>query len=210
MQPNVALKDLAREDVGRLLAACYYQPGAELREEQVFEKLGRAAALVDPALGERARRLGEAFDGATPEELLLDYAGLFLGPFEIRAKPYGSVWLEGEKIAMGETTVALQALYEEGGFTLAEDFRELPDHVAAELEFLYLLIFKENEGRRAGDLAALAASADLRRRFLGGHLGRWVGPFAAAVGAAAETPFYRELAALTEAFVRAEAASAGA
>jgi TorA maturation chaperone TorD len=45
----------------------------------------------------------------------------------------------------------------------------------------------------------------LRRRFLAGHLGAWVGPFSAAVKAGAETDFYRALAALTQRFVDLEA-----
>lgn len=210
MPPDVEPRDLAREDVARLLSACYYEPGAELGEERVFEALGAAAALVDPALGEAARRIGEAFAEAPLDALLLDYARLFLGPFEIRAKPYGSTWLEGERVVMGESTQAVRDLYGEGGFELAADFREVPDHVAAELEFLYLLVFKENEARRAGDGAALAAARELLARLLGEHLGRWIGPFTAAVRASAGTEFYRRLAALTEAFVGGEARRAAA
>ena len=71
--------------------------------------------------------------------------------------------------------MAVQQLYDEGGFEIDEDFRELPDHVAAELEFLYLLIFRETEARGKGDPEALAAMAALRRRFLAEHLGAWVG-----------------------------------
>jgi TorA maturation chaperone TorD len=93
----------------------------------------------------------------------------------------------------------------EGGFDIAEDFRELPDHIAAELEFLYLLLWKENEARRDGDGAALAATTALRRRFLGGHLGSWAGRFAAAVREGAQTAYYRELAELTDRFVILEA-----
>lgn len=199
------MRDLAREDVCRILSACYYQPGPELRQERVFESLARAAPFVDPALGEGARGLGELFSAASSDDLLLDYTRLFLGPFDIRAKPYGSVWLEGEKVVMGDTTLALCDLYAEGGFERASDFHEVPDHVAAELEFLYLLVFKENEARRAGDAQALRAAEELRRRFLREHLGRWIGPFAAAVREAAGTEFYRQLAELTEVFVRGEA-----
>jgi TorA maturation chaperone TorD len=199
------MKDLAREDICRTLSACYYQPGPELREDQVFEKLARAATFLEPALADRARGLGESFAAASLDDLLLDYTRLFLGPFDIRAKPYGSVWLEGERVVMGDTTMAVRELYAEGGFELAADFREVPDHVAAELEFLYLLVFKENEARRAGDAEALEAANGLRRRFLREHLGRWVGPFTAAVRQSAGTDFYRRLAELTEAFVNAEA-----
>lgn len=94
--------------------------------------------------------------------------------------------------------MAVVALYEEGGFELAEDFRDLPDHVAAELEFLYLLLFRE--GRAGADDALV-----LRKRLLGEHLGRWIGPFTDAVRAGAQCAFYRELAELTNRFVAMEA-----
>lgn len=210
MHPHVETRDLAREDVCRLLSACYYEPGPELREERVFDRLVRAAELVEPNLGEKARRVREAFGAGEADALLLDYTRLFLGPFDILAKPYGSIWLEGGSVVMGDTTVAVRELYAEGGFELADDFREVPDHVAAELEFLYLLIFKENEARRAGDGRALESSQALRRRLLRDHLGKWIGPFTAAVRDRAGTGLYREIASLTEAFVRAESSDAAA
>jgi TorA maturation chaperone TorD len=101
--------------------------------------------------------------------------------------------------------MAVQELYHEGGFEIDEDFRELPDHIAAELEFLYLLIYRENEGHRTGDTEALKAAAGLRKRFLDEQLGRWIGPFTAAVTAGAESEFYRQLAELTDRFVKMEA-----
>jgi TorA maturation chaperone TorD len=82
------------------------------------------------------------------------------------------------------------------------EFMELPDHVAVELEFLYLLTFNRNQAARAGQLDAAFTIERLQQRFLGEHLGAWIVPFAAAVAAGAETAFYRELAAFTERFVR--------
>ena len=54
---------------------------------------------------------------------------------------------------------------------------------------------------------ASALHPDERRRFLDRHLGAWVGPFAAAVRAGAQTDFYRALAALTERFVGLESSA---
>jgi TorA maturation chaperone TorD len=115
------------------------------------------------------------------------------------------VWLETDGGLMQGSTMALTALYAEGGFEIAEEFRDLPDHVAAELEFLYLLLFKLAQARMSGDSEAAKTADALRRRFLDRHLGVWVGPFAAAVSAGAQTDFYRALAALTERFVGLEA-----
>jgi len=198
-------KGSAREDLCRFLAACYYQPGPEFAEEKVFDSMFNAAVRIHPDLAAYARRLGEQFAAEGADSLLLDYTRLFLGPTQAIALPYGSVWMERDKTLMGDSTMAVQALYAEGGFEIDEEFRELPDHVAAELEFLYLLIYRENEARRDGKPEELEAKADLRKRFLDEHLGRWIGPFTSAVTDGAQSAFYRQLAEFTHRFVRMEA-----
>ncbi|HAD04150.1 MAG: hypothetical protein A2091_11320 [Desulfuromonadales bacterium GWD2_61_12] len=197
-------KGLARETFSRLLAACYYEPESQLVEEDVFGALGRAAQTLGGGLAETVSHLGATFQGESQETLLLDYARLFLGPIGILAKPYGSVWLEGEKIVMGDSTMAIIELYRQGGFELDAEFREVPDHVAAELEFLYLLQFQLNEARRLGDAAGEAKAAKLKQRLLRDHLGRWIGPFAAAMRGGAQTAFYQALADLTAVYVLKE------
>jgi TorA maturation chaperone TorD len=194
----------ARADFARLLAACYYEPGPEFAEEGLFGSMTQAAGHIDPALAEQAGRLARAFEGEDLQELLVDYTRLFLGPVSAPALPYGSIWLEDRQGLMQDSTLAVTALYDEGGFEIAEDFRDLPDHVAAELEFLYLLLFRQAEAVRSDDAQARAGFARLHRRLLDEHLGRWAAPFAAAMAAGAQTDFYRELAGLTDAFVRGE------
>lgn len=200
-----AARDAARADLARFLAACYYEPTTAFVEERLFDSMQQAAAWIDGDLADGARRLGEAFAAVPLQELLIDYTRLFLGPPQALAQPYASVWLKSDASAlMQDSTVALQDLYAEGGFEIADDFHELPDHIAAELEFLYLLSFRENEARAADDTQALARFAQLKRRLLDEHLGRWLGPFMLAMHAGAQTGFYESLAELTEAFVRSE------
>ena len=194
----------AREDLCRFLAACYYEPDAVLAEEKVFDSMTAAAQRLDPELAAGARRLGEAFAAQDLQALLVDYTRLFLGPPSPLAAPYGSLWLSGEGTVMQESTVALEGLYSEAGFEIDEAVGELPDHVAVELEFLYLLTFKRNEARRAGEEVAIAGWDQLHDLFLRGHLGAWIAPFTQAVSANAQTAFYRELADLTVRFVRME------
>jgi TorA maturation chaperone TorD len=195
----------ARENLSRLLAACYYEPGPEFAEEKVFDSMLEAAARIAPQLAALAKSLGEAYAAEGHEALLLDYTRLFLGPNQIAAKPYGSIWLEGQNSVMGDSTMAVQKLYEQGGFDMSEDFREVPDHIAVELEFLYLLIYRENEAARNGEPEALREKAALRKHFLDEHLGRWTAPFTAAVIAGAQCSYYRRLAELTLGFVDLEA-----
>lgn len=197
-------KARAREDLCRYLAACYYQPGPEFAEEKVFDSMLAAATRIHPDLAVCARQLGEKFVWEGTDNLLLDYTRLFLGPNHIIAKPYGSVWLEQQGTLMGESTVAVLALYKEGDFEMDDTFRELPDHIAAELEFLYLLIFRESEAHQQGKPQELEAKAALRKRFLDEHLGLWVGPFTAAVRDGAQCDYYRQLAELTDRFINME------
>ena len=64
---------------------------------------------------------------------------------------------------------------------------------------------RETGPRRDAQSQALSDAADLKRRFLGGHLGRWAAPFCEAVRGGAQCAFYRELADLTDRFIATEA-----
>jgi len=198
----------ARADLCRLLAACYYEPAPEFAEERVFDAIVAAADGIAPELGATARQLAQAFTADDLQALLIDYTRLFLAPEGPLAQPYGSVWLAGAQPLMQDTTMAVIALYEEGGYELAEDFRDLPDHIAAELEFLYALIFREAQAARRGDTGQLDDARTLRRRLIAEHLGRSTPPFAAAMRSGAQTTFYRKLATLTARFIEREVALA--
>ncbi|MDP1900336.1 MAG: molecular chaperone TorD family protein [Rubrivivax sp.] len=195
----------AREDLCRLLAACYYEPGPEFGEERVFDQMLAAAETLGAELADPVRRLRAAHAGVDALDLLVDYTRLFLGPPQALARPYASVWLTGESSLMQDETMQVLRLYEQGGMQIDGDFKELPDHVAVELEFLYLLVHQENQAVQANDAAALQALQALRTAFLDGHLGRWLNPFILAVQQGAQTAFYQVLAELTDVFVRLEA-----
>jgi TorA maturation chaperone TorD len=197
----------AREDFCRFLAACYYEPTTDFLEEHLFDSMRVAAAAIHPDLAERARNLGEAFLAQDLQTLLVDYTRLFIGPSQPAAMPYASFWLTSDPSQRHEATVAVLDLYEQGGFDISDDFRELPDHVAAELEFLYLLVFSQNQAQADGDAEQLSAANALHRRFVVEHLGAWVGAFTDMLKAGAGTAFYRELAGLTASLVRIEAES---
>ncbi len=190
----------ARADVYRLLSACYYQPEAVFLDEDVFGQLASSMADAIPSLVSEINALEEYFRAAGVDALLLDYSQLFLGPFVIPAKPYGSAYLDGIKVVMGDSTMRVRALYREGGFEVDADFLELPDHVAVELEFLYLLCWRIAHAE-ADERSRLVGVKD---RFLDEHLGRWIGPLAADIVAHAKTDYYRRLAQVTDRVVSQE------
>lgn len=195
----------AREDFCRYLAACYYEPSNDFSEERLFDAMVAAASAIDPALADSARRLGAAFFAVDVQDLLVDYARLFVGPSQPVAMPYATFWLTADPSQRHDSTMAVLDFYDEGGFEVSDELRELPDHVAVELEFLYLLTFTQNQAREDGDADELSASSALRSRFVHQHVGAWIEQFAAAVNAGASAAFYKELAELTLRFVRMEA-----
>jgi len=188
-------------DMCRLLAACYYEPAPEFSEERLFDSLIESAGHIDADLAARARDLKSAFESAAPQDLLVDYAHLFLGPVGTLAVPYESAWLAKGGESVVDVMQSLDDLYADGGFEVDPEFRDLPDHLAVELEFLYTLLFRRAAAVRDDGDAALKELDSLTERLIVGHLDRWLPDFQTAVLEGAQCRFYRELADLTALFV---------
>ena len=194
----------AQADLCRLLAACFYQPGPEFGEEDVFGAMEIAARDAQPAVVPLVRAMGEDFAKQPMQALQVDYTALFLNPSGALASPYESAWIGGKDPMVAEQTVqSVMAFYSDAGFTMDAEFRDLPDHIAAELELLYALVFREARALAGNDKGDAATAADLRRRFVRMHLGRWAGDLAGAMRSNAGTVFFRTLADATEHVVNA-------
>ena len=118
-----------------------------------MRQLGRDLKAVCPPAAEAAERMEAALlahEGI--EELTIDHARLFVGPFALLAPPYGSVYLEGERRLMGDSTLAVGECYREVGLEVAAGFNGTPDHIAAELEFMHFLVIKELDALTGGEL----------------------------------------------------------
>lgn len=187
----------AREDLCRFLSACYYEPSTAFAEERLFDSIADAAQVLSPQLAQSARQLELAFASQEIETLLIDYTRLFLGPTQVLAQPYGSSWLSAAAEDRQASIDGLLELYRLGGFELSDELNELPDHVAIELEFLYLLTFTKNQASRSGRVDELVAAEELEKRFVDEHLKTWLMPFTSAVASNADSAFYRELASFT-------------
>lgn len=196
-----------REDIYRLLAACYYPPTAALLEELSCTGLAEMLNSVAPDAVEPATQMASYCSVAMPEEQLVEYSRLFLGPFKLVAPPYGSVWLDESKVVMGASTVRVAAFYDNCGLRLADDFTELPDHIAVELEFMSYLAFKGREAAMAGDHREAERLSGLQRDFLTSFLLPWLEPFTATIVDDGESPLYQAIACCTSRFVNADNAA---
>lgn len=173
----------------KFLSDCYYLPDAGLLE--------KVNTPDEAACGLRAELAGIAgLDDI--QTLQVDYSRLSVGPYGLLASPYGSMYLENLKL-VGDSTVDVSRRYAKEGLNVS--IREVPDHVAVELEFMYFLIHKEVEAALLGDSARAMDYVRKQRDFLEVHLARWVYDFADRMASNAETSFYKKLAGLTKKFI---------
>jgi TorA maturation chaperone TorD len=108
---------------------------------------------------------------------------------------------------MGNSTLEVQSRYREAGLEMSKNFREAPDHIAAELEFMVFLIFKESEALTQSDFDTALEYLSLQAAFLQDHLGAWVAAFAFNVEENADTEFYKSLAKITKLYIQKDLAN---
>jgi len=201
-----------RGECYRLLAACFYPPQRDVWLEENLA--GNLADLLDqacPAAAAPCRRMHEALAATTREDLAVEHARLFLGPQHVPAPPYGSVYLDDGQRVMGDSTLAVLRAYRDAGLRLDPELKELPDHIAVELEFLYYLTSRGVEVRQAGgDPQEANRFFAARQAFLDTHLRRWVPAFSVSVKAGTESEFYRSLADCLAAFIGVHPEAGGA
>jgi TorA maturation chaperone TorD len=196
-------QETVRSRVYRRLADAYRPPRQRLRA--AIAELPDMLALLGSPAATAARDMRNAFstdDAMT--DMHIEFARIFVGPFFVPAPPYGSVYLEGARRVMGNSTVDARDHYRNAGFDLSEDYHEAPDHMAVELEFMHLLICQAAEAILGRDREGLLTALDRQRRFLTRHLGAWVEAFTDRVTEHAAIPFYRLLAQVTRSFVLEE------
>ncbi len=206
---EMLLKEKCRGDGYKFLAACFYPPDKELfLQENLLGNLVEAVSQACPSAKAFATQMEESFRRYSREELSVEYARLFLGPYELQAPPYGSIYLDGKGRVMDDSTIAVLASYEEAGLSLSKDFHELPDHIAAELEFMYFLAYREVEALQNHDLETAGKFLNFQERFWDGFLRRWVPPFCERIRDRSENRFYRALADCLSSFLENLNASA--
>lgn len=200
-------REAARRDAYKSLADCYHPPGEGTG--RYLAQLSWAFSTLNSKAAVHATAMQETFRQAPLETLTVDYSSLFVGPYNVPAPPYGSVYLENGRTVMGESTLDAARRYRQAGLAVTVDFKAPADHVAAELEFMYLLVFQGIAVAAEGDDLLFEENLERRGAFLVIHLGAWADDFCRSVEKSAGTDFYRSLAAATRIFIAEEAALFG-
>ena len=191
----------SRMEAFRLLSNCYFLPEPGLSEK--LENLEfNMANVCEPAVVFIQRMRKEFEEGSNLEPLEVDFSKLFVGPYKLFAAPYGSVYLDGERKIMGYSTLDAKKRYRQAGLETAKNFKDAPDHITAELEFMYYLIFKEIEAFSNSHAETVIDFIQKQKSFLEDHLMAWMPEFANSIIEYAENMFYPNLAKATERFLK--------
>lgn len=199
------LHEKARCDCYRLLAACFYLPQKELfLQENLFKNLAASLNYVFPEAAIFSNEMENAILNCSNEELSVEYAKLFVGPYELKAPPYGSIYLDKERKVMGDSTMEVMQIYNDAGLSIDSEFHELPDHVAVELEFMYYLIYRETEAIERCEIEKSSDYVKTQDLFLDKFMCRWIPPFCKKIKEGADNKFYNALADCVSALVSSD------
>lgn len=193
-------REKAMADVFLYLSLCYHSPNDELAE--TVEGLGHSLQVMCREAVPFVHKMKAELETGDLERIRVDHARLFVGPFQLLAPPYGSVYLDGTRQVMGPSTFQVMEAYRAAGVEVSGTFLEPADHLAAELEFVHYLLFLSLKSAAESDLDQVRALREQALRFLERHVGSWVDAFTVLVETHATTNFYRNLAWTTRAVVR--------
>jgi len=196
----------ARASVYDLLALGFSDPtegSLEALRSRLLEVLKEEGILFNwPGFEKELGRLqAAAGQGKLLTRLRLEYTRLFVGPYSLPTPPYESVYREPEPVVMGGSTLDVLKRYEEAGFRLASSFKDLPDHVAVELQFMALLCEEEAQAWEREDPTVALTLLRREEGFLRDHLARWVPSFCERVLSSTECSFYQAMASLARDYI---------
>lgn len=189
-------------DSFKLLAVFFYEPEMDLWEqEDILNQFSLLLQKTSPDALPFVQQMREVSEVISEEQMKIDYAALFVGPFELLAAPYGSVYLDRDRRIMGDSTMAVLQLYREAG--LKVDVKDAPDHIAIELEFMHYLYSQEDNAVQDGDRELEINMANLRTHFMNTCLMPWVHSFCQSIKNGTTNLFYVSLADCLNVFITA-------
>lgn len=204
-------KELARPLAYQALAWSMIYPTAERLAQlpdwwaslaEVLNVLRLPTGEIETALA----RLPEA-EPARLQALQVEYTRLFINAVpHVLAPPYASAYSPAG-LLMGQPAAAALAAYRQAGLALSPEIVELPDHLAAELEFMFYLSREELAAQEANDQPQAALWRSRQREFLDHHLLTWLPAWQARVAEADRTGFYAALARLIQTWLKIDAAA---
>lgn len=166
---------------GRLLGTLFYHSPNEQQAKTVL-------SLFDEADWEKQwpiqySSIKDLIDKGKTENLSKAYQALFIGPNDLAAPPWGSVYLDKESVIFGESLLSLKEFLHKNHINFSQHRNEPEDHFG--LMLMLSAYLAENK-------------PELLPEYLGCHLLNWAYRYLDLVSEQIDYPFYRGLALLTK------------
>lgn len=132
------------------------------------------------------------------EDLHWDYTKMFIGPFDIKVKPYESLYVSNDGLLFQGTTMEIRNLYKQFDFQSA-DHMEAEDHIGLELDFMFhltQLCIESCNQDNPNALPEIYYLLNQQKEFIDKHLSKFVDKLTKEMVEHADTDFYKGLAKL--------------
>lgn len=139
------------------------------------------------------------------DDLHWDYTRMLIGPFELSAPPWESVYIRKDRLLFQKSTMDVRKAYENFGFEVSDFNLEADDHIGLELDFIYhlnKLCIQSAEEKSSHSLKEINYLLKEQQKFLNNHLLVFVSDFTNNVIENADTKFYVGMAKILNHFLQ--------
>lgn len=190
-----------RAEILNLFSALFCQPEKEVvKNKMTYESLIGLLEKVQPDCLPGITHLQKVAQNYSDQDLLVEYARLFIGPFHIPAPPYSSMYFP-EKTLMSNVTLWVMEMYKYAGLNFDKSTNDLPDHIVVETQFLYYLLFSITKELENQEHEKVERIYDLLQHFVESHFKIWVPAFCDSIIENTENGFYKNLSKCFKKFV---------
>lgn len=130
-----------------------------------------------------------------------DYSRLFVGPGNLLAPPWESLYLTKEKLSFAFPALEVREFFRRHGLQSEHNNNKPDDHFGLEMEFISKLIQKERVCLEKENLADALELSKEQLLFLQEHVMKWSDSFTDLVFEHADTDYYKGLALLTKGYL---------
>ena len=166
---------------GRLLGVCFYYEPSDSRIAGVLDFFRQPNWMQEWEIP-TSEKLTALIKQGLKQDLTEQYQNLFIGPNELQAPPWGSVYLDPECVIFGHSLLALRDFLKRHQIAFQSQQDEPEDHIG--LMLMLAAYLAENR-------------PNLLAEFLSQHLLTWAPHFLSQLANVENHPFYQGLAPLT-------------
>jgi TorA maturation chaperone TorD len=136
------------------------------------------------------------------EDLQSEYTRLYLGPMELKAPPWESIYVSKKRQLFEESTLRVRNFYRTQGFLPVEYPRVADDHIALECALMAQLGDRASNACSAGDTETIKVALEASGQFLEEHLLVWLPDYVADLVKIDRADFYPIMAQLALEYMR--------